>query len=63
MAMAFITEKAQLKSGLIIFRRGVVAHHNFYCRIMLPKGDRYKTVTPGTADRQSAHDQAFGCQR
>jgi integrase len=57
--MAFITDKAQLKSGLIIFRRGDVAHRNFYCRIKLPKEDRYKTIALRTADRQSAHDQAF----
>jgi integrase len=47
------------KSGLIIFRRGDVAHRNFYCRIKLPKEDRYKTIALGTADRQTAHDQAF----
>jgi integrase len=58
-AMAFITDKEKLKSGLIIFRRGDVAHRNFYCRIKLPKEDRYKTIALGTADRQSAHDQAF----
>jgi integrase len=57
--MAFITDKEKLKSGLIIFRRGDVAHRNFYCRIKLPKEDRYKTIALGTADRQSAHDQAF----
>jgi integrase len=58
-AMAFITDKEKLKSGLIIFRRGDVTHRNFYCRIKLPKEDRYKTIALGTADRQSAHDQAF----
>ena len=57
--MAFITDKEKLKSGLIIFRRGDVAHRNFYCRVKLPKVDRYKTIALGTADRQSAHDQAF----
>ena len=59
-AIAFVTDKEQLKSGLMFFRRGDVAHRNFYCRIKLPKGDRYKTIALGTADRQSAHDQAFG---
>jgi integrase len=58
-AMAFITDKEQLKSGLIIFRRGDVAHRNFYCRIKLPKEDRYKTIALRTADRESARDQAF----
>ena len=42
--MAFITDKEELKPGLIIFRRGDVAHSNFYCRIKLPKADRYKTI-------------------
>jgi integrase len=31
--MASIIGKEELKSGLIIFRRGDVAHRNFYCRI------------------------------
>jgi integrase len=59
MAMAFITDKEALKPGLIIFRRGDVAHRNFYCRIKLPKEDRYKTIALQTADRLSAHEQAF----
>ncbi len=57
--MAFITDKEELKSGLIIFRRGDVAHRNFYCRIKLPKEDRYKTISLHTADRESARDRAF----
>ena len=57
--MAFITDKEELKSGLIIFRRGDVAHCNFYCRIKLPKEDRYKVISLHTADRESARDRAF----
>jgi hypothetical protein len=57
--MAFIIDKEKLKSGLIIFRRGDVAHRNFYCRIKLPKEDRYKTIALRTTDKQSAIDQAF----
>ena len=57
--MAFITDKEVLKSGLIIFRRGDVEHRNFYCRIKLPKEDRYKTISLHTADRESARDRAF----
>jgi integrase len=57
--MVFITDREKLKSGLIIFRRGDVTHRNFYCRIKLTKEDRYKTIALGTADRQTAHDQAF----
>ncbi len=54
--MAFITDKEKLKSGLIIFRRGDVAHRNFYCRIKLPKEDRYKTFSLHTSDPKSACD-------
>ncbi|PKP66802.1 MAG: hypothetical protein CVT85_00015 [Alphaproteobacteria bacterium HGW-Alphaproteobacteria-7] len=57
--MAFITDKEVLKSGLIIFRRGDVEHRNFYCRIKLPKEDRYKTISLHTSDRESARDRAF----
>jgi hypothetical protein len=57
--MAFISDKEELKSGLIIFRRGDVAHRNFYCRIKLPKEVRYKTISLLTADRESARDRAF----
>jgi integrase len=57
--MAFIIEKEALKSGLSIFRRGDVVHRNFYCRIKLPKEDRYKTITLGTSDREAARDKAF----
>ncbi len=35
--MAFIADKEELKPGLIIFRRGDVAHSHFYCRIKLPR--------------------------
>ena len=48
--MAFITDKEELKPGLIIFRRGDVTHRNFYCRVKLPKDDRYKTIALGTPD-------------
>jgi integrase len=57
--MAFIIDKEALKSGLIIFRRGDVVHRNFYCRIKLPKEDRYKTIALGTSDRETARDKAF----
>jgi len=58
-AVAFIIDKEMLKTGLIIFRRGDVEHRNFYCRIKLPKEDRYKTISLHTADRESARDRAF----
>ncbi len=59
--MTFITDKEELKPGLIIFRRADVEHRNWYCRIKVPKADRYKTISLKTADigaaRLLAHDQ------
>ena len=33
--MAFVTDKAELKPGLIIFRRGDVDHRMWYCRMKI----------------------------
>ena len=49
--MAFLTDKEELKPGLVIFRRGNVRHRNWYCRVKLPKTDRYKTISLKTAER------------
>ena len=57
--MAFITDKEELKPGLIIFRRADVEHDNWYCRVKLPKQDRYKTVSLKTRDRTAAREAAF----
>lgn len=57
--MAFIEDKEQLKPGLIIFRRGDVAHNDFYCRIKIPDEDRYKTISLRTGNRESARDKAL----
>ncbi|MBU1210901.1 MAG: site-specific integrase [Alphaproteobacteria bacterium] len=57
--MAFITDKEELKPGLIIFRRADVEHRNFYCRIKLPKADRYKTYSLKTPDIHAARERAF----
>jgi integrase len=57
--MAFITDKEELKPGLIIFRRADVEHRNYYCRIKLPKADRYKTYALKTHDINVARDRAF----
>lgn len=57
--MAFIADKEELKSGLVIFRRTDVGHRNFYCRVKLPKVDRYKTVSLKTADVGRARELAF----
>lgn len=57
--MSFIVDKEELKPGLIIFRRGDVGHKNWYCRIKLPKADRYKTVSLKTSDLHEARSRAF----
>lgn len=55
----FIVDKEELKPGLIIFRRGDVAHRNFYCRIKLPKVDRYKTFSLKTPEVTTARQLAY----
>ncbi len=57
--MAFVTDKEVLKPGLIIFRRADVDHRNFYCRVKLPKADRYKTISLKTSDINAAREKAF----
>ncbi len=57
--MAFVTEKEELKPGLILFRRGDVDHRMWYCRMKMPKADRYKTVSLKTSDREAARERAF----
>lgn len=57
--MAFIIDKEELKPGLIIFRRGDVAHRNWYCRIKLPRADRYKTYSLKTSNIEAAKERAF----
>jgi len=56
--MAFLTDKEELKPGLVIFRRGDVQHRYWYCRVKLPKSDRYKTISLKTADVSAARDRA-----
>src|SRR5665213_1523618 len=58
-SMAFLTDKEELKPGLVIFRRADVQHRNWYCRIKIPKEDRYKTVSLKTPDINKAKTQAF----
>ncbi|MBP2275792.1 MULTISPECIES: tyrosine-type recombinase/integrase [Sphingomonas] len=57
--MAFITDKEQIKAGLIIFRRGDVEHDQYYCRVRIQNEDRYKTISLRTSDRQTARDRAM----
>lgn len=57
--MTFLLDAQELKTGLIIFRRGDVKHRNWYCRIKLPQTDRYKTVCLKTSDVGTAKERAF----
>lgn len=57
--MTFLMDKQELKPGLVIFRRTDVQHRNWYCRVKLPKSDRYKTVSLKTADVTLARDRAY----
>ncbi len=57
--MAFVTDKAELKPGLVLFRRGDVEHRMWYCRMKIPKADRYKTVSLKTTDIEVARERAF----
>jgi len=54
----FLIDKLELHPGLIIFLRGGVKHHNWYCRIKIPKEDRYKTISLKTADIDEAKKKA-----
>ena len=49
----------ELKSGLLIFRRADVEHRNWYCRVKLPKENRYKTSCLKTSDIDRAKELAF----
>jgi integrase len=57
--MTFMTDKEELKNGLIIFRRTDVQHDNWYCRMKLPEEDRYKTVSLKTSIVGEAREKAF----
>jgi integrase len=57
--MAFVIDKEELKPGLVIFRRGDVVHRNFYCRVKLPKEDRYKTFSLKTPEVITARQMAY----
>ena len=57
--MPELVDPHELKPGLMIFRRADVKHRNWYCRIKLPKEDRYKTLSLKTSDINEARDKAF----
>jgi integrase len=58
-ASKFIIDKEELKPGLILFRRSDVQHRNWYCRVKVPKEDRYKTVSLKTDNIQTARTLAW----
>src|ERR1700687_722957 len=57
--MTFITDQQELTPGLIIFRRGDVQHRRWYCRMKVPKENRYKTISLKTTDATEAKDRAY----
>ena len=58
-AGGFIVDKEEIYDGLIIFRRADVQHRKWYCRIKLPKAERYKTISLKTADESTARQLAI----
>src|SRR5260370_3474410 len=57
--MPFLTDVEKLKAGLIIFRRSDVKHRNWYCRVKVPKENRYKIISLKTSDIHEARNKAF----
>ncbi|WP_395943934.1 hypothetical protein [Brevundimonas sp.] len=57
--MAFVTDKEELKPGLVIFRRGDLQSRDWYCRVRLPKATRYKTIALKTPDITTARSLAY----
>ncbi len=57
--MSFLLDSQELKSGLLLFRRSDVKHDNWYCRVRVPKTDRYKTFSLKTSDMRDAKEKAF----
>ncbi|MDI1228595.1 MAG: hypothetical protein PSY14_13020 [bacterium] len=55
----FMVDVHQLLPGLIIYRRTDVQHKNWYCRIKMPKEDRYKRISLKT----SIFEEAIGSRR
>lgn len=58
MEKPFLTDVQKLSSGLILFRRSDVQHKNWYCRVKVPKTNRYKTISLKTSDMAKATDMA-----
>ena len=54
----FIIDKETLYPGLVLFRRADVQHRNWYCRVKLPKAERYKTFSLKTDKITEARELA-----
>jgi integrase len=57
--MSFLVDTVELKAGLVIFHRADVQHQNWYCRVRVPRTDKYKTISLKTADINDAKEKAF----
>jgi len=57
--VGFQLDTQELKRGLVIFRRADVKHQDWYCRVRLPEGRRYKTIALKTPLLAEAREQAF----
>lgn len=55
----FMIDVHRLGPSLIIYRRTDVRHRNWYCRIKLPKEDRYKRFSLKTSDIEAAKREAI----
>jgi len=57
--MSHLINIEELKSGLIIYQRNDLQGDNWYCRIRLPGGHRYKHACLKTPNVRDARDKAF----
>jgi integrase len=51
-------DRTEIQSGIIIYRRSDVVHHDWYCRLKVPEQNRYKYVSLDTPDITLARDKA-----
>ncbi len=51
-------DRTEIQSGIIIYRRSDVVHHDWYCRLKVPGKNRYKHVSLDTPDMKLARDKA-----
>lgn len=57
--MVYVIDKQEVQSGLVIFRRSDVKHRKWYCRVKLPKEDRYKIFSLKTESIEAARNKAI----